>query len=348
MEEKLVYKLGEIGKEDNMMVGRKCANLGELTKIGMPVPMGFAISVAAQKAFFEETGLLKKIDALLPSADDLKKNLELQTETAKKIRELISETPMPAKLADIIGSYYNELTSALGYEPMVAVRSAGVESRPGTYETFLNVKGINDVMEMVKKVWSSVFNPRAIAYQVRDNLPVTDSPCIGVAVIEMINATCAGVLFTAEPVTGDPDTSVIEANFGLGESVVSGAVVCDVYKIDRKTMSVKEKILGEKGMQITTRDTKGGITKIVTDEASDRLKNTFTLLDDEACEIARLGYLLEDHFGAPQDIEWAVDQDRPFPKNIFLLQARDIKGVKIERPKTEVEKAIDDLMKSVF
>ena len=342
MEAKPVFWFSEVGQEDNATIGKKCANLGEMARLNMPVPQGFAISVTVQQEFLKGTRALKEIEELLSKVGELK-NVNLQAEVSRKIRDIIETKEIPPDMANLIGSYYEDLSSKRGQEVAVSVRSAGVKSHPGMYETYLNIRGRQQVLEMVKKVWASTFNARTIAARVQQGLPVIDSPCIGVGVVEMINARCAGVCFTVHPVTGDTLKAMIEANWGLGETVVSGKVNVDMYVVDKESLKVIEKTLGEKKMQIVPKG-----NGVLEEEVPPEKRTIYVITDEEAAEIVKLGKTLESHFSQPQDLEWAIDAERQFPQNIYLLQTRSVVGVVVQKPKTEIDQVIDGLLKKFF
>jgi pyruvate,water dikinase len=332
----------DLQQGDNVTVGKKCANLGEMTRLNMPVPQGFGISVTLQEQFLKETGALKEIEELLEKTGDLK-DVNLQMKASRQIRDIVEGEEMPREIADLIGSYYEDMCVKRGREVAVSVRSAGVKSHPGMYETYLNVKGRPEVLEMVKKVWSSTFNARTIAAQVQHGLPVIDSPCIGVGVVEMVNARCAGVCFTVHPVTGDLAKAMIEANYGLGESVVSGVVSVDCYVVDKESLKVTYKTLGEKKLQIIP--TGSGVSE---EEVPPEKREAFVISDEEAAEIVKLGKALEAHFNNPQDLEWAIDADLAFPNNIYLLQTRGVVGVEVKKAATTEENLLDSILKKLF
>ncbi len=341
MEPKLVFWFSELGQDANGIVGKKCANLGEMTRLKMPVPLGFAISVTAHEKFFKETGARQEIEELLSRVGELN-DFNLQAEVSKKIREIIEGKEIPPGLGNVITSYYEELCSKRGQEVAVSVRSAGVKSHPGMYETYLNIRGRSQVLQMVKKVWASIFNQRTICAAVQHGLPVAESPCIGVGVLELVNARSAGVCFTVHPVTGDPLKAVIESNWGLGESVVGGAVHVDRYVVDKESLKVIEKTLGEKKLQIVPKG--NGVAE---EELPTEKQSAYSLNDEEASEIVKLGKVLELHFNQPQDLEWAMDADRPFPQNILLLQTRAVVGVAIRDKETPEQRLKAALAKRI-
>ena len=339
MKEKHIFWFDEIGQDANVLVGKKCANLGEMTKLNMPVPKGFAISVTAHELFLEETGARQEIAKLLTECGDLK-DFKVSADVSAKIRETIEGKDIPRDLRQLIVSYYENLCSRRSCEVSVSVRSAGIVSHPGMYETYLNITGTDQVLQMVKKVWASIFNHRTICAAVQHELPVEESPCIGVGVVELVNARCAGVCFTVDPVTGDPGKAVIESNWGLGESVVSGQVEVDRYVVDKESLKVIDKTLGEKKLRIVPKG--HGVAE---DETPPELQHAFTINDEEAGEIVKIGIALETHFGTPQDLEWTIDKDRPFPDNIWLLQTRGVVGVKVQEKKTAEQKLKEELAK---
>jgi pyruvate,water dikinase len=336
---KHVFWLSELGQEDKVLVGKKCANLGEMTKLKMPVPLGFAIALTAEERFLDETGARREIEEVLKEAGDLK-DYRIAHQASSKIREILQGKEIPADLEDVIASYYEGLCAERSCEIAVSVRSAGVVSHPGMYETYLNIKGRQQVLDMVKKVWASIFNHRTICAAVQHGLPVAKSPSIGVGVIELVNARTAGVCFTVHPTTGDPSQAVIESNWGLGESVVSGQVDVDRYVIDKDSLKVIEKTLGQKQMQIVPKG--HGVAE---EEPAPEKRTAYTLSDEEAVEVVKIGLSLESHFNEPQDLEFSIDADRPFPQNVFLLQTRGIVGVKVQSKKSSEEKLKEQLAK---
>ena len=236
----------------------------------------------------------------------------------KALRQIVESKNMPEHMEAAIASYYDALCQKLGVADVaVSTRSAGSVSHPGQYETYLNVRGRAELMEQVKKVWASTFNTRSLILRLRRDLPLDSDP-IGVAVLKMVNARCAGIAFTVDPNTGDASKIIIEANLGLGESVVSGSVTPDTFILDKESLKVKEKRLGQKTHRVTFGQSGVVEKEIAADESS-----LFCLSDDEASEIGELGKTLEAHFGVPQDLEWAVDWDLPSP-NIILLQTRSV------------------------
>ncbi|MEM2463772.1 MAG: PEP/pyruvate-binding domain-containing protein, partial [Candidatus Bathyarchaeia archaeon] len=243
----LVVWFENLRKTDIPSVGGKNANLGEMLSAGIPVPQGFAVTAHAFKKFIEETGIASEIYRIIgESVKDLNDPKQYE-EASKRIRALIESTPMPKDIEDAIRGAYRELCRRLNIANVpVAVRSsATAEDLPdasfaGQQETYLNVAGENEVIEKTIKCWSSLFTPRAIFYRTQKGF-AHEKVLISVGIQKMVNAKAAGVMFSINPVTGDPNHIVIEGNFGLGESVVSGAVTPDEYIVDKRTMKIVEK-----------------------------------------------------------------------------------------------------------
>jgi pyruvate,water dikinase len=321
----------EIGQDWNDVVGKKCANLGEMTRLGLRVPPGFALSLDAYKNFMSLTGADEEIKEYLDKAGFSFDKIQHFNEASANLREIVESKALPAEIKDRILSYYEELCDRCKVEDAaVATRSAGAASHPGQFETHLNVKGKSDLIEKIVKVWASTFNPRSLSARHRLGLPLESDP-IGVAILKMVNARAAGVLFTADPNTGDRSRMIIEANWGLGESVVGGEAMPDVFILDKESLAVIEKKLGSKGKYIIFKE-----IGVVEEETPSEKKAAFCLTDEEAIEIGRLGKSLEAHFNVPQDTEWAIDDDLAFPESVILLQTRPEVIAKKKKPVDQV------------
>jgi len=345
MGDKWIFWFEEIGQEHSDLVGKKCANLGEMTKMGMPVPRGFSLSIKAHERFMKETNAEQEIGQFLSKFGGVQ-GLKQYEEASKGLRHIMETKEMPEDMRQAIMSYYDILCdrcgAGAGVEVAVSVRSAGNVSHPGQYETYLNIKGKAEVLNKIVKVWASIFNTRTIASLVRQGLPVQNSPAIGVCVVEMVNARSAGVGFTCDPVTGDPCKMMIEGAWGLGESVVSGTLIPDRYIVDKYTLNIIERVTSDKEIQVVAKD-EGAVEEEV--PADKRLIPC--LSDQEVVRIAELAKTLELHFGVPQDMEWAISADLPFPDNVFLLQTRPVTGIKAKAP-SSMTRVIDEVMKEDF
>lgn len=332
----------ELGKEDIPLVGGKCANLGELmSRIGVPVPNGFAVSAYAYQVFLKRTNAAKTIETLLSDMDMA--DMESLQDVSRKIRKHVEGLSMPKEMEKEILEAYQELCKHVGKKSVaVAVRSsATAEDLPGAsfagqQDTFLNVTQKN-LLNSIKKCWSSLFTPRAIVYRKEKGFP-HDEVLISVAVQELIFSMVSGVMFTLEPVSGDKDKVVINASWGLGEAIVSGQVTPDEYIVEKGTLRIVGKNVLKKEKQIVS-DKKGSTKWTVVPK---QMQNQPSLSDKTIIRLAQYGVQIENHYRIPQDIEWAVDGKG----RIFILQARPetvhgVEGkVKSEERKDFVEKDI--------
>ncbi len=337
MSEKFIYWFKELRQHHNKLVGKKCANLGEMTHLGMPVPPGFAISVKAYEYFLEETNSLREIKEYLERSDINIEKIDQLNEASIKIRQIVESKDMPEELKIPIYSFYDDLCQMCNSNNLaVATRSAGPVSRPGQYETYLNVKGKGDLLEKIIKVWASTFNPRSLSFRLQKGLPLESDP-IGVAVLKMVKARSAGVIFTVDPNTGDYSKMILEANWGLGESVVSGELIPDTYVIEKESLQICEKKLGTKQKYVIFKE-----IGVMEEETPPLKRCTYCLMDEEVAEIGKLAKVLEKHFEAPQDAEWAIEENSNFPENIIFLQTRP---AIITKKKSPVDQIVDLMLK---
>jgi len=337
-EAKLVYWFEELDKDFNDLVGKKGANLGEMTKMGLPVVPGYVVSVESYRRFMAETGVGEQISKYIDSLGKIDK-IDKCEEASKVIRSMIEEQVMPGYLEEKIGSYYDTLCQKTGIPDVaVSTRSGGPTSRPGMFDTYLNVNGKEQVLQHVKKVWSSAFTGRAMWYRLQHDIPV-DGDVLGVVVMKLVNARSAGITFTADPVTGDRTRIIVDASWGLGEGVVGGKVVVDRFVINKENLEVVEKAIGKKTFTIATGE-QGIVDKPVPPEQQE----IPCLTDDELRAIAKLGKSLDERLGQPQDIEWAIDPDLPFPNNLFVFQTRPAKFA-TEKASTALDRLADIMAK---
>lgn len=325
-----VLWLDEVDKDDVPIVGGKAANLGELIRVGIPVPEGFVVDGKTFMDFLENSGLKEKIIEVLKDLNvEDSKQLE---EASRKIREMIESAPMSKEVEEEIKQAYRKICEESGEEVFVAVRSsATAEDLPGAsfagqQETYLNVRGEEDVVEKVKKCWSSLYTPRAIYYRVQKGFRHEDVS-IAVVVQKMVNSEKSGVMFTSHPVTGDK-VAIVEAVWGLGEAIVSGMVTPDHYEYDRVQRKLVVVNIAEKRFMITRQDSK--TVKVELDEEKAKAR---VLDDGEIEELVRLGEIIEDHYGTPQDVEWAIERGK-----VYIVQSRPITTIREEkREEVEVE-----------
>ncbi|MEM0010380.1 MAG: phosphoenolpyruvate synthase [Candidatus Bathyarchaeia archaeon] len=313
--------LDEIGVEDIPLVGGKSANLGEMVrKVGVPVPYGFAVTAKAYEYYIKANGLDEKIAETLRELSDLNDTGTLQRVGAT-IRKIILSANMPRDLEEEIISAYNELSRKIGEEdPPVAIRSsATAEDLPdasfaGQQETYLNVRGAKEVLEKIKLCYASLFTDRAIFYRAQkgfDHMAVALSAIVQLMVFSKVS----GVAFTLDVTTGDRSTVLIEASYGLGEYIVQGKVTPDEYYVRKADLEIVKKIVPKKTVQLTRRPNGGTEEKAVPLELQDKQ----VLTDEQIKEIAKYAIMIEQYYGKPMDIEWALDERT---NKIFILQAR--------------------------
>jgi pyruvate,water dikinase len=329
MTEDSVVWLEEVGKEDIAIVGGKGASLGEMLRAELPVPTGFAVTAQAFRRFIDETGIN---DELFGSLEVDVDNADILRNSEKKAKKILMDAKMPLDIENSIRSKYRDMCKKEGGEVFVAVRSsATAEDLPdasfaGQQDTFLNMRGEQNVIDAVKKCWASLYGARAIYYRVKQGF---DHRKVNLcAVVQMmVDAEKAGVMFSSHPSTGEPLT-IIEGAWGLGETVVSGSVSPDYYMVDRISKTIKERKIATKNI-MHTKDPKTGKTMDIP-VPSDK-KNARVLEDDEILKLVEFGELLEDLYGIPQDIEWAIKN-----KEIFILQSRPITTIRKKEPKEKV------------
>jgi len=312
----LILDLKSIRKDMFSVAGGKGANLGELIAFGIRVPPGFVITSNAYKYFIEYNNLKEKIKEVLEKESD-------EESASEKIRSLILSALVPKDLEESIYKGYDSLSKMVGKEVLVAVRSSataediGEASFAGQQDTYLNVSR-SELIEAVKKVWASLYAARAISYRKAKSI---DQLNISMAVVvqKMVNSRSAGVMFTLHPSTGDRNYIVIESSWGLGESVVGGKVTPDEVVIEKSSLKIVERRLSHKTSKIVYDPVarKNKTVQLTGEEA-----DTMSINDEEAIELAKLALKIEEHYGRPMDIEWAIDSDLKFPDNVFIVQAR--------------------------
>jgi pyruvate, water dikinase len=312
-----VVWLEEVGKNDLSMVGGKGASLGEMINIGVPVPGGYAVTAQAFRDFIIRSGIAQSIfDALKIDVNDQTQLLAAED----KAKKLIMDAKVPIDIEKDIKSRYQELCKREGKQVLVAVRSsATAEDLPdasfaGQQETYLNVRGAEDVFNAVKKCWASLYGARAIFYRIEQGFE-HEKVNLSAIVQKMVDSEKAGVMFSSQPSTGEP-LVVIEGAWGLGESVVSGSVSPDNYVIDRNSKKILNKTIASKEIMII-RDPQ--TSKTVTIPVPPEKKEAIVLTETELAELANYAEILEKHYGTPQDIEWGVEKGK-----VYILQSRPI------------------------
>lgn len=317
-----VLDFQQVSKSFLPLVGGKCASLGEMLRAGIRVPPGFAVTTEGYLEFLTRAGLQDRICDLLALVNP--NDVAALDEASAKIRRWIDDASMPAAIAETIRENYARLCEACHVEVLpVAVRSsATAEDLPtasfaGQQDTYLWVRGIDQVIRRIQNCWASLFTSRAISYRVKMDCP-HEKVLMSVGVQKMVNARAAGVMFTLNPLNGDPSKVVIEGSWGLGETVVSGAVTPDRFAVDKVIFEINERTISPKTVECVYDGASGVMHR---DIPPDR-QNTQCMEDREIIELVKVAKRIEDHYGCPQDIEWAIDQDYSFPENIFIVQSR--------------------------
>lgn len=322
----------QLGMHDVELVGGKNSSLGEmiqhLTKLGVSVPDGFATTAQAYREFLSHEGLADRINAQLDDldVDDVVK----LTKVGKNIRESVMKAPFPAALEAEIRTAYDQLLAEAGVEISVAVRSsATAEDLPdasfaGQQETFLNVRGIEDVLAKMKEVFASLFNDRAIAYRVHKNFDHS-KVALSAGVQRMVRSDVgsSGVMFTMDTESGFRDAVFITSSYGLGEAVVQGAVNPDEFYVYKPALAagrpaILKRGLGEKAKKMVYADPSGGKAVEFTSVA-DADRRQFSLTDTQITDLARQALIIEKHYQRPMDIEWGLDGT---DGKLYILQAR--------------------------
>jgi len=320
MEQKFILWINEVDKEDIPLVGGKGANLGELTKISIPVPPAFIVTAAAYYYFLEVCGLRPKIKNILTT---LNRNDTVSLEqVSADIRKIIIASPIPPDISTLIIKSYSELSGPFR-DSLVAIRSsATAEDLPnasfaGQQETFLNIKGEATVIEKVRRCWASLWLPRAIFYREENNF---DHFKVGIAVPvqKMIQSETSGIMFSIDPLTNNKDVIVIEAIYGLGELIVQGAIIPDYYEVEKKTLKIINKEIAVQDKMLIKRGLGNELS-----EVKKLKRDKQKISDEQIIRLAKYAKTIENHYYFPQDIEWALEKNK-----IYLVQTRPVTTIK--------------------
>ncbi|MHC4915452.1 MAG: PEP/pyruvate-binding domain-containing protein, partial [Planctomycetota bacterium] len=304
------------------VLGGKGINLVELTQARFPVPPGFVITTRAYREVVAANDLQARIIRLATDAGDDPAKLE---QASAEIRGLFTDVRIPEAISMEIGSAYGHLEAEGGQNVSVAVRSsATAEDLPeasfaGQQDTYLNICGEGALLNAVKSCWGSLWTARAMSYRAQQKIPNEDV-ALAVVVQRMVMAEAAGIMFTANPVTGARDEIVINAAWGLGEAIVGGQVTPDTLLVDKDTDEVKESVVSEK--TVITAATADGTAEV---ELSDDRRTERVLDDTRAAQLAEVGRKVEKHYGSPQDVEWCLCEG-----SFYLVQARPITSLPAE------------------
>jgi pyruvate,water dikinase len=333
VDEEYILSLDSIGMDDVARVGGKNASLGEMIRhlaaSGVNVPGGFATTAEAFRSFLADGGLTEKIGAALDKLDV--EDVKALAQTGKSIRQWIIDTPIKDGLRDAISKAFEDMEHEAGGSITVAVRSsATAEDLPdasfaGQQETFLNVRGLDNVLLAVKTVFASLFNDRAISYRVHHGFDHGEV-ALSAGVQRMVRSDLAasGVMFTLDTESGFQDVVFITSSYGLGEAVVQGAVNPDEFYVHKPTLAagrqaVLQRTLGSKGIKMVYSDGATLDESIRTVDVPQADRSRFTLTDEDVQQLARQAVTIEQHYKRPMDIEWAKDGETG---ELFILQAR--------------------------
>ncbi|MBI4139700.1 hypothetical protein HY483_01935 [Candidatus Woesearchaeota archaeon] len=309
---KNTLSLNELSKDSAGIAGGKGASLGEMICAGIPVPHGFVVSSGVFESFIDETGILEDIDSVLHSVN--LKSVNSVDRASEKIRSIILSEEIPAGIKKEISSQFKKLGAKF-----VAVRSSATSEDSSTaawagqLDTFLNTTS-NSLFDNIKKCWASLFTPRAIFYRFEKNLHDKEIS-VAVVVQKMIDSDVSGVAFSVHPVTQNKNQLIIEASYGLGESIVSGQITPDSFVVEKNSFFVLNRNISTKSRELFKSKIGGVIWKNIT---KDR-QNLPSLSDTEVLELSKLIVKIENHYGFPCDIEWALSKGK-----FYILQSRPI------------------------
>ena len=320
-----------LGMQDVSVVGGKNSSLGEmisrLAAAGVTVPGGFATSAQAYRDFLAHPGLDKRIQAMLATLDV--EDVPALSRAGQQIRAWIMATPLPAELEQEILGAYGQLEAESNASTAVAVRSsATAEDLPeasfaGQQETLLNVRGAKNVLHAVRQVYASLYNDRAISYRVHQGFS-HDQVALSAGIQRMVRSDqgASGVMFTLDTESGFRDVVFITSAYGLGETVVQGAVNPDEFYVYKPTLrlghpAIIRRSLGEKAVKMIYGDVPGTATRTV--DVAEDARRRFSLTDTDVEQLARQALIIEEHYGRPMDIEWGKDG---IDGKLYILQAR--------------------------
>ncbi len=333
---KRIVSIAELGSGDIPIAGGKAANLGELTSAGFNVPGGFVLTTAAYDYFLEENGLVPKIEATMKKVD-VTSETSLQ-EASVGVRKAFEEGKVPDDLRLEVLKEFHHLFEGKRKAGLVAVRSsATAEDLPtasfaGQQDTFLNIGDPDDLIDKVRKCWSSLFTPRAIAYRANKGFEHSKVK-LAVVVQKMVNSEVAGIMFTVDPNSELPHI-IVEAGYGLGESIVGGKVTPDTYVVDKFHTKILNKIISKQTWKLV----RGKTGETVKADVEPALASEQKLTDDQILEIADVGNQIELHYNKPMDIEWCLEGG-----DFYVVQARPVttlggngKGARMSEGKCEV------------
>ena len=333
-------RLDELRGADDARYGGKSASLGELLRAGIPVPPGFGLSATAFEEFLTESGLAHRVAAALRGLGP--GDVEGLARASHVIAEAMRSAPVPGAVRAAVADQY-ALLGRGDDSPAVAVRSSalGEDSAEATFagqqDTYLWVQGADDICSAVRDCWASLYNTEAITYRARLGGGAAAHPAMGVTVQVMVDAAVSGVMFTCNPVTGDPSMVAVNASWGLGLAVVGGEVTPDDYLVSKVTGEIVREHIHDKEIQYVPAPGRRGTVQVPVDAGR---RTAPCLGSQQLAALVELSRRVERHFGSHQDVEWAIDHTG----ELYVLQSRPVTAL----PKREAKTAPTSAMALVM
>lgn len=339
----------ETGKEDTNIVGSKGANLGELTQRGLKIPPGFSITTKSYIEFIDENELDEIIRALMYGLDE--ENLETLKHVSSQIRKRIIESVIPSKLKQEIINAYKEFSKEINLQnPEVAIRSSGIfEDLPkasfaGQQDTYLHIRGQEELLRHIKMCWASLWTSRAIYYRVKQNFDHFNSS-MSVVIQVMVNSEKSGVILTGNPINNNLDEMIINSSWGLGQAITSGLVTPDEYIIRKDKKQILNKFISDKNIMVVKDEEQIGTIEVRVKDflGKDKVKEE-SLNDEELRKLINCGIKIEGIYGSSQNIEWGFDNDT---KDLYILQSRPITNLLVKKDQEELGNDFKILAKGI-
>ena len=312
----------ELSLADRPTVGGKSASLGELIRASVPVPPGFVVTTAAFEEFLARTDPRGEIRAEIAALD--RHDPVRVASVSERIRTRLIAAPVPRQIVSSISEHYRRLFSNGSGCPVAARSSATCEdsataSFAGLQDTYLWILGEDELIGRIRACWASLYNSESITYRLRLGLP-EGQLAMAVVVQQMVDALCAGVMFTRSPTTGDKSVIVIEGSWGLGSCIVSGEVTPDRFVVNKVTGEIVSRNVSAKIIEHVPDRSAGGVRELTIDPVR---QSTACLTDAVIGRLWQIARQVEQHYGNPQDIEWAVPREPALPAQVvYLLQSR--------------------------